>query len=67
MCAAHLEAWGGNSSGLGVANIDPQGKVHPDTYWSDYTVGSVKTDPFSARSGPAMTPCWPPCASARAR
>ena len=44
---AHLEAWGGNSSGLGVANIDPQGQVHPDTYWSDYTVGSVKTTPFS--------------------
>jgi Fe-coproporphyrin III synthase len=45
---AHLATWGGNSSGLGVANIDPQGKVHPDTYWSDYTVGSVKTTPFSA-------------------
>ncbi|QCO56318.1 heme d1 biosynthesis radical SAM protein NirJ [Pseudorhodobacter turbinis] len=43
----HLEAWGGNSSGLGVGNIDPQGKVHPDTYWSDYTVGSVKETPFS--------------------
>ncbi|WP_050528098.1 heme d1 biosynthesis radical SAM protein NirJ [Pseudorhodobacter aquimaris] len=43
----HLEAWGGNSSGLGVGNIDPQGKVHPDTYWSDYTVGSVKQTPFS--------------------
>ena len=45
---AHLATWGGNSSGLGVANIDPQGKVHPDTYWSDYTVGSVKTTPFNA-------------------
>ena len=45
---AHLEAWGGNSSGLGVANIDPQGKVHPDTYWSDYTVGSVKKALFSS-------------------
>ncbi|ABL70581.1 heme d1 biosynthesis radical SAM protein NirJ [Paracoccus denitrificans] len=45
---AHLEAWGGNSSGLGVGNIDPQGKVHPDTYWSDYTLGSVKERPFSA-------------------
>ncbi|MDO5630332.1 MAG: heme d1 biosynthesis radical SAM protein NirJ [Paracoccus sp. (in: a-proteobacteria)] len=45
---AHLEAWGGNSSGVGVANIDPQGKVHPDTYWSDYTIGSVKDRPFSA-------------------
>jgi len=44
---AHLEAWGGNSSGLGVANIDPTGKVHPDTYWSDYTVGNVKETPFS--------------------
>ncbi len=43
----HLEAWGGNSSGLGVANIDPLGRVHPDTYWSDYTVGSVKQTPFS--------------------
>ena len=43
----HLEAWGGNSSGLGVANIDPQGRVHPDTYWSDYTVGNVKTAKFS--------------------
>lgn len=44
---AHLEAWGGNSSGLGVANIDTQGVVHPDTYWSDYPVGSVKQRPFS--------------------
>ena len=43
----HLEAWGGNSSGVGVANIDPQGQVHPDTYWSDYTIGSVKERPFS--------------------
>jgi len=45
---AHLEAWGGNSAGLGVANIDPLGQVHPDTYWSDYTVGSVRAAPFSA-------------------
>ncbi|MFZ1814381.1 MAG: heme d1 biosynthesis radical SAM protein NirJ [Rhizobiaceae bacterium] len=44
---SHLEAWGGNSSGLGVANIDPTGKVHPDTYWSDYTIGNVKEVPFS--------------------
>ena len=43
----HLAAWGGNSSGLGVANIDTLGNVHPDTYWSDYTIGSVKTDRFS--------------------
>jgi len=44
---AHLAAWGGNSSGVGVANIDPQGKVHPDTYWSDYTIGNVKEHKFS--------------------
>ncbi len=43
----HLAAWGGNSSGLGVANIDTLGNVHPDTYWSDYTIGSVKSVPFS--------------------
>ena len=44
----HLAAWGGNSSGLGVANIDTLGNVHPDTYWSDYTIGSVKIAAFSA-------------------
>ncbi len=44
---AHLKAWGGNSSGVGVANIDPTGKVHPDTYWSDYTIGNVKQAPFT--------------------
>ncbi|MEM9576869.1 MAG: heme d1 biosynthesis radical SAM protein NirJ [Pseudomonadota bacterium] len=43
----HLEAWGGNSSGVGVANIDPTGKVHPDTYWSDYTIGNVKETKFT--------------------
>ncbi len=42
----HLEAWGGNSSGLGVANIDTQGIVHPDTYWSDYEIDSVRKRPF---------------------
>ncbi|MCB1520277.1 MAG: heme d1 biosynthesis radical SAM protein NirJ [Hyphomicrobiaceae bacterium] len=44
---AHLEAWGGNSSGLGVANIDTQGVVHPDTYWSGYAIDSVRNRPFS--------------------
>ncbi|MBK0399470.1 heme d1 biosynthesis radical SAM protein NirJ [Limibaculum sp. M0105] len=49
----HLQAWGGNSSGVGVANIDPQGNVHPDTYWSDYTIGNVRDAPFSAHwTGP---------------
>lgn len=44
---AHLEAWGGNASGSGVANIDTQGVVHPDTYWSDYAIDSVRNRPFS--------------------
>lgn len=44
---AHLEAWGGNSSGCGVANIDTQGIVHPDTYWSGYSLDSVRNRPFS--------------------
>ena len=43
----HLEAWGGNASGLGVANIDTQGVVHPDTYWSDYAIDCVRRRPFS--------------------
>lgn len=43
----HLEAWGGNSSGCGVANIDTQGVVHPDTYWSGYSLDSVRNRPFS--------------------
>jgi heme d1 biosynthesis radical SAM protein NirJ len=43
----HLEAWGGNSSGLGVANIDTQGIVHPDTYWSGYSIDNVRNRPFS--------------------
>lgn len=45
---AHLEAWGGNSSGCGVANIDTQGTVHPDTYWSGYSLDNVRNRPFSA-------------------
>ncbi len=43
----HLTNWGGNASGLGVANIDNLGRVHPDTYWSDYTIGKVQEVPFS--------------------
>jgi heme d1 biosynthesis radical SAM protein NirJ len=49
--AAHVEAklrqWGGNSSGVNVANIDNLGNVHPDTMWWHYTLGNVKERPFS--------------------
>ena len=41
-----LEAWGGNSSGVSIANIDNLGNVHPDTMWWDYTIGNVRQRPF---------------------
>lgn len=43
----HLINWGGNASGVNVANIDNTGDVHPDTYWWDHTLGNVKHDSFS--------------------
>lgn len=42
-----LVQWGGNSSGVNVANIDNLGNVHPDTMWWHYTLGNVKERPFS--------------------
>ena len=44
---ARLEAWGGNASGLHVANIDNLGHVHPDTMWWHHDLGSVRERPFS--------------------
>jgi heme d1 biosynthesis radical SAM protein NirJ len=43
-----LAAWGGNSSGVNVANIDNLGNVHPDTMWWDCTLGNVRSRAFSA-------------------
>ena len=45
---AKLAQWAGNSSGVNIANIDNVGNVHPDTFWWDYTLGNVKSRPFSA-------------------
>ncbi len=49
--AEHIEAklrqWGGNSSGVNIANIDNQGRVHPDTMWWHYDLGNVRERPFS--------------------
>jgi heme d1 biosynthesis radical SAM protein NirJ len=42
-----LARWGGNSSGVNVANIDNLGNVHPDTMWWNYTLGNVRKRPFS--------------------
>ncbi|MHB9117544.1 MAG: heme d1 biosynthesis radical SAM protein NirJ [Burkholderiales bacterium] len=48
---AHLRAklvqWGGNSSGVNVANIDNLGHVHPDTMWWNYNLGDVRQRSFS--------------------
>ena len=38
---------GANSSGVGIANIDTQGNVHPDQFWQSATFGNVKQRPFS--------------------
>jgi heme d1 biosynthesis radical SAM protein NirJ len=38
---AKLAQWGGNSSGVNVANIDNVGDVHPDSFWWDHTLGNV--------------------------
>jgi radical SAM protein with 4Fe4S-binding SPASM domain len=44
---AKLAQWGGNSSGVNVANIDNLGNVHPDTFWWHYDLGNVRKRPFS--------------------
>lgn len=49
--AQHIEdklvQWGGNASGVNIANIDNLGEVHPDTMWWHYKLGNVKDRPFS--------------------
>ena len=42
-----LANWGGNASGVNIANIDNLGNVHPDTFWWHYNLGNVKQRPFS--------------------
>ncbi|HLB80413.1 MAG TPA: heme d1 biosynthesis radical SAM protein NirJ [Dongiaceae bacterium] len=44
---AKLAAWGGNASGVNVANIDNLGNVHPDTFWWHYSLGNLRERPFS--------------------
>ena len=41
-----LALWGGNSSGVNVANIDNLGNVHPDTMWWHHTLGNVRERSF---------------------
>ncbi len=42
-----LVRWGGNQTGVNIANIDNLGDVHPDTMWWHYKLGNVKERPFS--------------------
>lgn len=44
---AKLAQWGGNASGVNVANIDNLGNVHPDTMWWHHNLGNVRSRPFS--------------------
>lgn len=45
----YLEWNGGglNSSGVGIGSIDFYGRVHPNQFWMDRTLGNVKNRPFS--------------------
>ena len=46
-----LMRWNGgglHSSGVGVADIDWMGNVHPDQFWMNHTLGNVRERPFSA-------------------
>ena len=45
---AKLAQWGGNASGVNIANIDNLGNVHPDTMWWHHPLGNVRERPFSA-------------------
>jgi heme d1 biosynthesis radical SAM protein NirJ len=51
-----LAQWGGNSSGVNIANIDNLGNVHPDTFWWHYDLGNVRERPFSAIWSDASDP-----------
>jgi radical SAM protein with 4Fe4S-binding SPASM domain len=44
---ARLAQWGGNASGVNVANIDNLGNVHPDTMWWHHMLGNIRERPFS--------------------
>ncbi len=45
-----LLEWNGGgrySSGVGIADIDSQGNVHPDQFWQQYKLGNVRERKFS--------------------
>jgi radical SAM protein with 4Fe4S-binding SPASM domain len=42
-----LQMNGGNGSGVSIACVSWDGKVHPDQFWRNQTVGNVRERPFS--------------------
>lgn len=42
-----LARWGGNASGVGIANIDNRGLVHPDIFWWNHTLGNLRERSFA--------------------
>jgi len=42
-----LEWNGGNSSGIGIADVDNEGNVHADQFWWDHSFGNVRDRKFS--------------------
>ncbi|GAB0057376.1 PqqA peptide cyclase [Candidatus Magnetaquicoccaceae bacterium FCR-1] len=61
---AMLTRWGGNASGVGIANIDELGEVHPDIFWRHHSLGNVRDTSFGAIWG---NPDDPLLAGLRAR
>ncbi len=42
-----LRMAGGCSAGVKIANVDPEGNVHPCQFWTDANLGNVTVRPFS--------------------
>ncbi len=42
-----LKINGGNKSGIGIADVDNLGNVHPDQFWRYYSLGNVRSRKFS--------------------
>jgi len=42
-----LKINGGNKSGIGIADVDNLGNVHPDQFWREHTFGNVRKRKFS--------------------
>ena len=51
---------GGNSSGIGIADVDHLGNVHPDQFWQYHSFGNVRRASFRRHlDGHLATRSWP--------